>query len=297
MRKLFNQTQEQDIIAQYGTGLSTIKLAEAYNCSPGAINNVLKRNNIQCKSNKEYRTKYHLNHDFFETIDTEEKAYWLGFLYADGNVRKHGNQSVIQFKVNDKEVLEKFVKSINCDMPIGEYTRKDGDIYYGVHLTSDKMFEDLCNQGCVPNKSLILKFPTKIPENLIHHFIRGYFDGDGCVYINNKKWIKTPKTNPTICYYEKLGIVFNGTNEFLTELNKYFNVGKVSKENRRKNTNTWYIMSTDQKLVKEFYNYIYKDATVWLSRKKEKFENYFKERCSETIIDQLSDEEISELKE
>lgn len=75
MRKLFNQTQEQDIIAKYSTGLSTIKLSEMYNCSPGAINNVLKRNNIKCTSNKEYRRKYNLNHDFFELIDTEEKAY------------------------------------------------------------------------------------------------------------------------------------------------------------------------------------------------------------------------------
>lgn len=57
MRKLFSQTQEQDIIAQYSTGLSTIKLSEIYNCSTGAISNVLKRNNIQHRSNKEYRTK------------------------------------------------------------------------------------------------------------------------------------------------------------------------------------------------------------------------------------------------
>lgn len=58
---------------------------------------------------------------------------------------------------------------------------------YCVHLTSDNMFVDLCKHGCVPNKSLILTFPRTIPDNLIHHFIRGYFDGDGSVFILNKK--------------------------------------------------------------------------------------------------------------
>lgn len=75
MQKLFNQQQEQQIITEYRTGLSTIKLGKKYNCSPGAINNVLKRNGITATSNKVYRRKYELNQDFFENIDSEEKAY------------------------------------------------------------------------------------------------------------------------------------------------------------------------------------------------------------------------------
>lgn len=49
------------------------------------------------------------------------------------------------------------------------------------------MFGDLSKHGCVPNKSLILKFPTTLPNELVNDFIRGYFDGDGSVYINNKR--------------------------------------------------------------------------------------------------------------
>lgn len=293
MQKLFDSNKEQEIIALYQTGLSTIKLAEKYGCSAGAINNLLKRNNIQMKSNKEYRRLYQLNQNFFETIDTEEKAYWLGFLYADGNIRKHKNQSVIQFKVGDREVIENFLKSLNCNMPVGEYTNWAGKDVFGIHLTSDKMFEDLCKHGCIPNKSLILKFPTTVPENLTSHFIRGYFDGDGSVYINKKKWIKTPKTNPTIYYNDVLGISFNGTKEMLEAINEKIKIGTVTKENRHPESNTWYIRSTRKDTVENFYDYIYKDSSIYLTRKKEKFENYFKERCSETIIDQLN----AELKE
>lgn len=276
MQKLFTQQQEQEIIALYQTKISTIKLAEKYGCSTGAINNVLKRNNIQRRSNKENRRLYTLNQDFFENIDTEEKAYWLGFLYADGNIRKHKNQSVIQLKVEDKEVVEKFLKSINCNMPIGEYKNWSGGDIFGICLTSDKMFNDLCKHGCVPNKSLILKFPTTIPSLLTNHFVRGYFDGDGTVYITNKKWTKTPKTNPKICYTELIGIGFNGTKEMLEGINKYFKVGVIHKENRRKNTNAWYVNTIAKNTVKDFYKYLYKDAKIYLNRKKEKFENFYK---------------------
>lgn len=75
MQKLFTKEQEQEIIALYQTKLSTIKLAKKYGCSTGAINNVLKRNNVQRRSNKENRRLYTLNQDFFNKIDTEEKAY------------------------------------------------------------------------------------------------------------------------------------------------------------------------------------------------------------------------------
>lgn len=118
-------------------------------------------------------------------------------------------------------------------MPVGEYSNNIGGNVYGVHLTSDKMFNDLCSHGCVPNKSLVLTFPKDIPENLIHHFIRGYFDGDGSVFILNHKWIKNPKTNPVVCYRETLGVGFNGTKEFLSGLNTNFNIGTIAKEKRR----------------------------------------------------------------
>ena len=71
-------------------------------------------------------------------------------------------------------------------MPIGEYKNYNNKYIFGAHITSDKMFSDLCKHGCVPNKSLILTFPV-ITEELIPHFIRGYFDGDGGITIRKLK--------------------------------------------------------------------------------------------------------------
>lgn len=274
MQKLFNKEQEAHIIALYQTGLSTLKLSKQYNCSPGAINNVLKRNNVQLKSNKEYRRLYSLDHDFFENIDTEEKAYWLGFLYADGNVRiTKSGQHMIQLKVNDREVIEKFLKSIKSNMPIGEYKNYNNKYIFGAHITSDKMFADLCKHGCVPNKSLILTFPV-ITEELIPHFIRGYFDGDGGITIRKLTWNRK-RTGETITK-EEVKIYFNGTKEMLDGINSNFYIGTVCKEKRRPSSNTWYVQSDKVEKTKSFYEYLYKNATIYLSRKKNKFDNFYK---------------------
>lgn len=262
-----------DIISLYNSGLSSIKIAKQLNCSDSYIRKVLNKNNITLRSNKIYRSTQTFNEDYFEKIDTEDKAYWLGFLFADGNVIKVKNQYRIQFRVDDKEVIEKFIKSINGNMSVKSYTGNRTIPYYGVYLTSEKMFNDLCKHGCIPNKSLVLKFPTTVPNYLKRHFIRGYFDGDGSVFINQKKWIKTPKTNPTVCYYSKIGICICGTLEFLTEMSKIGNLN-ISKEHRR-STNCWVLRSSDQKIIKKFYYYLYLHSTVYLSRKKKIFEDFY----------------------
>lgn len=265
---------DTEIIKLYNSGLSSIKIAKIANCSDSTIREHLKKQNVVLKSNKQYRTTQRFTEDYFDIIDTEQKAYWLGFMYADGNIIKTKNQYKIQLRVNDKEVIEKFITSINGNMDVKEYIYKNNNKkYYGVYLTSEKMFMDLNKHGCVPNKSLILKFPTTIPIYLKRHFIRGYFDGDGCVSINNKKWTKTPKTNPTICYNKTICIDICGTKEFLTELSKIGNFA-INKEKRR-NTNCWNLRNNNKSRIKQFYYYLYLHATVYLSRKKELFEEFY----------------------
>lgn len=272
MRKI--QLDESKLVEMYENGDSTIKIAKVFNCAVGTINKRLKKLGVKMKSNKEYRTKYSFDHNFFETIDTEEKAYWLGFMYADGNVRKNRNQSVIQIKVNDQEIIEKFIKSINGNMSVSHYINWVGKTISAIHLTSDKMFNDLIKQGCIPNKSLVLTFPNKyqIPENLINHFIRGYFDGDGSInYGIREKYSIRKKQN-----IKRLNVnaQFIGTKEMLTVINNCVNFNGLEKE-KRHDSNTWYIRTNSLSNIKSFYEYLYSNATIYLSRKKQKFEEIF----------------------
>ena len=128
-----------------------------------------------------YRRTYSLNERFFETIDSEEKAYWLGFLAADGCV--HLRTLSINLNIRDKPHLEKLIVSLNSEAKIKEIP----GVGYGIGTTiahleinSKKITDDLSKHGVVPRKSLILK-PPQIDAILERHWIRGYLDGDGCI--------------------------------------------------------------------------------------------------------------------
>ena len=136
-----------------------------------------------------------MNYNYFDTIDTEEKAYWLGFLFADGNLSvpsyttkegkiKNGRYKIsLELKAEDIEHLKKFAKAIDYEKEIktvkcsgyDDTTKRCRLMFNNKH-----MWNTLNNLGCTPRKSLTLQFPN-ISEKLEIPFIRGYFDGDGCL--------------------------------------------------------------------------------------------------------------------
>lgn len=131
--------------------------------------------------------KHNLNESFFEKIDSEEKAYFLGLMYSDGYIfsSKHTKGLGIQLQEPDKELLIKFNQCLKSNYPLMVVKRLDENHQNCIRLYgySKKIAEDLTKQGCFENKTKKLQFPScnQVPSNLIHHFIRGYFDGDGCV--------------------------------------------------------------------------------------------------------------------
>ena len=126
-------------------------------------------------------TKYHRNSNYFEKIDSVKKAYWLGFLAADGCVKidKYGRKYVdLRLSKKDASHLEMFLEDLKAEDVIHHY-----DNAAVVMLCDKKMVFDLMFLGIVPRKSLILKYPS-INSELDKAFMLGYFDGDGC-------WTKT----------------------------------------------------------------------------------------------------------
>jgi len=224
---------------------------------------------------------YNVNDNYFNKIDNEDKAYWLGFLMADGCIQERPGQDRIQLvlAIKDKEHLDKYKSSLGFKGPVNDNQIKSG-LFKGlwhsrVFITSQQLVNDLSKYGCVPRKSLTLKFP-KIDKILISHFIRGYFDGDGSVFISNEKHWRNGNIFPVIHYR------FTGTKEFLIEIDKQINLnGKITQSKGNKCYNLAY--KRNKKLI-SFYNYLYKDATIFLERKKAIFDLHIKEKCSETII-------------
>lgn len=201
------------------------------------------------QNNDKYR-----NSSIFQTINTEEKAYWLGLMYADGYVNEKENR--IELTLKDREHIEKFKLFINAQNKI--YIKKAmGHEYYRICLRDKKMTLDLVKKGCFQNKSLNIRFPTLkiVPEYLQKHFIRGYFDGDGC-----------------LCYSTYgLSVQIISTKEFLNKLTTVANL-KRNKYSRCGQAYQW--QNSSQPVVNRFLNYIYKDAKIYLDRKYNKYLQY-----------------------
>jgi hypothetical protein len=125
--------------------------------------------------------KYNLNENFFDVLN-EKSTYWLGFLYADGYVRmKDGKSGQIKLKLKDTDIshIEKFLKDLECEKPIK--CGIDGKSKFcQVSVYSNIMVKKLLELGCVQNKTQKIRLPN-ISLDLMNHFIRGYFDGDGSI--------------------------------------------------------------------------------------------------------------------
>lgn len=232
------------------------------------------------------KKKYSYNEDFFEVIDTEAKAYFLGLMYADGNVQKTQSKVCknIQHKVTlgmlDKELLELFKRSINGNFPIKEKVIRNGKTFYKLILTSKKMVEDLEDKGCIERKSLVLRFP-RISKELLPDFIRGYFDGDGSIFSSTQR---VKRNNATFSYTRPV-IHICGTKEFLESLLSVLELPITClKKEKRRVTNCWYIRFDSYPRVEKFYNFLYTNKVIYLTRKKDKFELISKQRGSETIM-------------
>jgi hypothetical protein len=117
-----------------------------------------------------------IKRDYFNTIDTQEKAYWLGFLAADGAIFCNGRQYSItlDLQLRDLHWLERFRDIIAP----GATITKHGDRSYSVSIGSQEMVRDLMTLGIGPRKSNTLEWPS-VPEGFVIPFLLGYFDGDG----------------------------------------------------------------------------------------------------------------------
>lgn len=266
------EKDKPEIIEKYKTGkYNCVSLAEEYGYKSTSVRYLLKSLNIPIISNQSIiKRKYKINENYFDVVDTEEKAYFLGFLYADGNISKRDNAISLALEYGDKEILEKFNVSIESDKPI--YFCKRGKPHHKdlckLSIVSKNIKQSLINLGCHPNKTFTLEFPTEkqVPKELLRHFLRGIWDGDGCFSIGLYK-NKYRRLIATIISTENM---CNGIKEYLYNeilINSTVSFPKaLSKTTRR-------LSFCGILQVFTFLNWIYCDSNIFLSRKYKKYMN------------------------
>ena len=206
------------------------------------------------------RSSKSFNINYFDSIDTEEKAYWLGFLFADGAITKNKNSYSIEFclKREDREHVKLFAKAISKEHIIETDNYRTRCV-----IGSKHMFEVLEALGCTRKKSLTLKFPENSifkDKSLIRHFIRGYVEGDGCLSYCDKE-----HKNPNITIL--------GTQEFLDGIQLNYGSDHILSTSLNRNPITK-VLSYSGKSGYKFAKWLYKDATIYLNRKFLKYIEY-----------------------
>ena len=256
----------------YTTLIENLKAAEEeYVASPIGIREISKKYGFQRQvftgwllakgiSVENKRASKSCDIHYFDSIDTEEKAYWLGFLFADGAITQHQHSYDIELslKLEDKNHVEKFAKALKKDHVNSNSTYRSRCI-----LGSKHIFDVLSLYGCTPKKSLTLKFPDKSvfkDESLVRHFIRGYVDGDGCLSYADKK-------------HSRANVSVLGTENFLNGIQSYYGTNRKLYLNN-KNNNITKVLSFSGKNAFAFTDYLYRDSTIYLDRKYKKYLEY-----------------------
>ena len=224
-----------------------------------------------------HNSKTCLNQDYFKNIDAPEKAYILGLLAADGTIYNSRNSyyARIAVKYTDVDILEKIKKVMEIKSKIcyqeEEVTFPQGGTTIAkmskINIYGKEIVNDLISYGLVPNKTLNLKIDYKrIPDEFLRDYLRGLWDGDGCFGIYDKK-------GSTSRIYE---VGYIGSEELLSDIKNIilekFPLHKV---------NIWHAKECNEKIFRlglsrrddfvEFLDFIYKDATIYLDRKYQKY--------------------------
>ena len=274
----------KDHINEYESGKTIKALSEENSVSYQFISELFIDLGIKNKG----RRKYSLNEEYFDVIDNQNKAYYLGLLYADGcnNVQRYAIH--LDLQIDDREIIEKFQSDICSNRPLREVIKHDSHIgdriikgenvkpQICLELSSKHLSESLEKQGMVQNKSLILTFPD-IPKSLYSHFIRGYFDGDGSFY--------TFSDNGLL----RCGFKIISTLDFCNSVNKIFNeqLGidlSVQLAHPNENTITSVLQTLSKKNVIKIMDWLYCDANRYLERKHSKY-LAFLENLNTSLLD------------
>ncbi len=257
--KIYYNKNTNEIIDLYNSGHSYKKISKIIGCCEKTIANILKKNKIIVRK---FNIHSH-NNDFFKKIDSDEKAYVLGFIYADGSLNEKSYTMSIELKKSDIKILEEINLILKNSRQIRVYSRTIKNKKYEsckLLISNKELYNDLLSVGVTPRKSLSIEFPLFLDKKFKASFIRGYFDGDGSIYFDKRS------NNGIVGIISTINFC-NGINDFLIENNIR---AYVKNEKLLKNMARIHIYNKEG--IKNFYNLIYKDDNcICLERKKNKF--------------------------
>lgn len=187
-KRIFSKTETEQIIDLYINGWKMNEIGKKFACKPEKISEVLRNNDVQIKKNR--TTNRLLNEDYFNSIDSPTKAYFLGLLFTDGSVcndRKRQTNISIGLQESDKAILERLKKELNSGSALNYSKRKGKNGEFNFSVRSNKIANDLAKYNIIPNKTYLID-NLILPVGYEKDFIRGFIDGDGSIYFSANRW-------------------------------------------------------------------------------------------------------------
>ena len=267
-RKVITEELKQEIIKYYLSQPMTMKQVEdKYELSHPTITKILKD---VPKYTKAKLNNPNMKEHFFQEINEEAKAYFLGLLISDGNVFKDNTRRQasisITLDLKDEYMLEKFKEVLQANTSVGH----DGRGYGQIAVRSNIMAEDLAKYGVVPRKSYNTYLP-QISKEMMPHLIRGIFDGDGSIMA---------KPNPSNDGHNRFlhSISFCGTHQLMEDISNYIleNLGIKTAVYDYKDRNLSELKIQNIDNIAKFGYWIYRNSTIFLNRKKDIFNDFLK---------------------
>lgn len=261
LKKVDKLTKEvtDTIVTLHLNGKSVTNISTELKYTKNLITQVLKKEGVY-RGYKEsmiaYSKQNKLNSDFFNVIDTEQKAYWLGFIYADGNINKDLTMLSIGLKIDDIEHLKLLGDIFHTEVKIYKqkaYKTMPDRLTASLRVTNRYLCLQLVSKGILPRKSYIdnIEVFKYVPDNLIRHFIRGFFDGDGC--ISNTRWKALTFCNNSVSFLSTIALILERSLGITGTLMSKSSYSRLTYGSKCK--------------LSEIKDFLYKDSTIFLERK------------------------------
>jgi hypothetical protein len=246
-----------EICGVYLSGMNSSDIIVEYNNyvkNRTSVCSILERHNVKRRNSGESQ-RYYVDDNFFSNINSEITGYWLGFIFADGCVSDR-NTLAITTQRRDRHHLERFTNDLKYEGNICDYNVRQYECS-SIQIASKQICEDLIKLGCTPRKSLTLEFPD-INDDVLRFFILGVLDGDGYIAPNGRNvQIVTTKM-----FAEKLKEIVKEKLGVEAKIKDIHNPNGITR-----------VFALYGKNCRKFLDWLYKDATIFLQRKYEKYLN------------------------
>lgn len=273
MAKHISVDKKNEIIEYYKSKAITIdELADHFNLSSPTISKILDQYKIK-RYTKSQLFSPNLIQDYFSNIDTEKKAYFLGLIITDGCIHATKGkqpQVTITLAKEDSYLLSDFLNEIKCNKKV----TTDGRGCSEIAIYSKQMVSDLKKYSVNERKSLNTVFPKNIDTGLYSHLIRGLIDGDGSISFYSRI-----NQNGRHSHTKAIRLC-QGNEKFLLDVVDalYEQCGADKINTYKEKESLWSIAYRKNDSMVKIINYLYKDATIYMKRKK---------HCCDLILNEI----------